>query len=550
MMKLTALADTKGQAKRVGEVSRVLAKYGLADWIKADAPDWLRQWFTQPDGELLSNYTWEERVRLAMLELGTTYIKLGQMLSARPDLVGPRLADELAKLQSATPADPPEVVRATLEAELKQPVTTLFAEFNFKPLGSASIGQVHQATLPDGTDVVVKVQHAGIIEKTQRDLELMVYLADIAERYGPHLGFQPRALVMEFQRQLRRELDLKYEAHNLNQFIRNFQDDPTVKIPQPYDEWSARRVLTMERLEGYTAHQIAAMAESPLDAKLLATNGANLWIEMIFRDGFFHADPHPGNLLALPDGRIGLLDCGMVGRVDDRTRALMEDLVISLTSKDVEGIVDTLLELCAVPPNFERQAFEVEVNDFLGDYLDLPISQTSFSGMINTMLGAIYRFHIIPPANVIMLLKTISLLEGTGQLLDPDFNLQELMRPHITKIVARRYAPEVILRRLTRSLRSWERLILALPRDLNQTLDKIRQGQLEIKLDIVGLDRTAYRLIYGVVVAALLVGSAIVLTAAVPPTFRDISVFGIVGFVIAFVLSIRLLRAIEKSGKL
>ncbi|MCB0178768.1 MAG: AarF/ABC1/UbiB kinase family protein [Anaerolineae bacterium] len=254
--------------------------------------------------------------------------------------------------------------------------------------------------------------------------------------------------------------------------------------------------------------------------------------------------------MALPDGRIGLLDCGMVGRVDDRTRALMEDLVISLTSKDVEGIVDTLLELCAVPPNFERQAFEVEVNDFLGDYLDLPISQTSFSGMINTMLGAIYRFHIIPPANVIMLLKTISLLEGTGQLLDPDFNLQELMRPHITKIVARRYAPEVILRRLTRSLRSWERLILALPRDLNQTLDKIRQGQLEIKLDIVGLDRTANRLIYGVVVAALLVGSAIVLTAAVPPTFRDISVFGIVGFVIAFVLSIRLLRAIEKSGKL
>lgn len=550
MMKLTAFADTKGQAKRVGEVSRVLAKYGLADWIKPDAPDWLRHWFTQADGELLSTYTWEERVRMAMLELGTTYIKLGQMLSARPDLVGPALADELSKLQSATPADPPEVVTATVEAELKQPMATLFTEFNFKPLGSASIGQVHRATLPDGTDVVVKVQHAGIIEKTQRDLELMVYLADIAERYGPHRGFQPRALVMEFQRQLRRELDLKYEAHNLNQFIRNFQDDPTVKIPQPYAELSANRVLTMERLEGYTAHEIAGMAEPPLDAKLLATNGANLWIEMIFRDGFFHADPHPGNLLALPDGRIGLLDCGMVGRVDDQTRALMEDLVLSLTSKDVEGIVDALLELCVIPPDFDRRAFAVEVNDFVGEYLDLPISQTSFSGMINTMVGAIYRFHIIPPANVIMLLKSISLLEGTGQLLDPDFNLQELMRPHITKIVARRYAPEVILRRLTRSLRSWERLIIALPRDLNQTLDKIRQGQLEIKLDIVGLDRTANRLIYGVVVAALLVGSAIVLTAAVPPTFRDISVFGIVGFVIAFVLSIRLLRAIEKSGKL
>lgn len=550
MMKLAAFADTKGQARRVGEVSRVLARYGLADWIKPNAPDWLRQWFTQPDGELLSNYTWEERVRLAIVELGTSFIKLGQMLSARPDLVGPTLADELAKLQADTPADPPEVVRATLEAELGQPVDTLFADFNFKPLGSASIGQVHQAALSDGTDVVVKVQHAGIAEKAQRDLELMVYLAEIAERYGPRLGFEPRALVMEFQRQLRRELDLKFEAHNLNQFIANFQDDPTVKIPTPYSELSASRVLTMDRLVGYTAREIADMAESPLDAKLLAVNGANLWIEMIFRDGFFHADPHPGNLLALPDGRIGLLDCGMVGRVDDRTRALMEDLVIALTGRDIEGIVDALLELCTIPAHFDRRAFVVAVNDFVGDFLDLPISQTSFSAMINTMIGVIYRFHVVPPANVIMLLKTISLLEGTGQLLDPNFNLQELMRPHIAKIVGRRYAPEIILRRLARSLRGWERLIIALPRDLNQALDKIRQDQLEVKLNIIDLDRMANRLIYGVVVAALLVGSAIVLTAAIPPTIGDISLFGIVGFVIAFVLSIRLLRAIEKSGRL
>ena len=316
-MILATITRLDKNAHRLNEILSILGRYGLADWFGNLPYDWIQRRLVAFDGERLGGLTKEARVRLALIELGTTFIKLGQMLSIREDIVGPTLAAELKQLQDRTPPDPPDVVRQTVAAELGQPPEEVFQEFEAAAFASASIAQVHRARLPDGRRVIVKVQHAGIEGKVNGDLDLMIGLAELLQKHVPQLrSYQPVAMTRELRRTLLRELDFSSERHNIETFTRNFAEAKTVHFPTVYPQLCSRRVLTMELLDGILVTHYEELHASEVDLNEVALRAADMYLEMIFRDGFYHADPHPGNFILLPGGVVGVLDFGMVGRMD------------------------------------------------------------------------------------------------------------------------------------------------------------------------------------------------------------------------------------------
>ncbi len=301
-MQLQSVTHIPGDVARASEVVRVLVKYGLAAWLEGTEWEPARRLLTSHTGEILTDQPFAVRLRMALTDLGTTFIKLGQVLGTRPDLVGLDIAAELAKLQSGTPADPPEVVVATVEKELGRPIAECFLEFEREALASASIGQVHRAKLLSGRPVVVKVQHPGIEGTIHRDLNILGNLASLAERQGDLKRYQPAAVVREFSETLMRELDFRREMRSLQQFRRNFADDKTVVFPKPYPELCNGRVLTMQMLKGFSVGNAKKLKKHKIDPEALAKQGAGVFVQMIFRDGFYHADPHPGNMIVMTQG--------------------------------------------------------------------------------------------------------------------------------------------------------------------------------------------------------------------------------------------------------
>jgi ubiquinone biosynthesis protein len=548
-MKFAALTRLERNAHRVGEIITVLAKYGLADWFKGWHYSWIQDRIQTFDGQHIPDLKLEERVRLAFTELGTTFIKLGQVLSTRPDLVGPELAGELAHLQTATPADPPETVQATIEAELGKPPKALFAQFEDAPMASASIAQAHRARLHTGEEVVVKVQRAGIADKILADLDILAGLAELGEKHAPQVRpYQPSAVVRQFRRTLLRELDFTFERRNLEEFAAHFADDATVHFPRAYPEFSTRRVLTMERLDGILGTDSAELAASGADLNEFARRGASMYLQMIFRDAFYHADPHPGNLMLLPDGVVGVLDCGMVGRLDEELAEAVEDMLMAVVNPSATDLAEILLRLGSAPPNTPRDQMRADVADFVADYTGQSIQDMDLSGALNSLLEIIRRYNITLPPPLSLLLRTLVELEGTAQQLSPAFSLAEVIRPFYSTMVRRRLSPRRILSRLQHAYRDWERLVESLPRDLGDVLKRVRDGTFSVHLDHRHLDPVINRLVLGVMTAALLVGSSLLWSMKAPPVLAGVSVFGVAGYLVSVYLGWRLLRAIKKSG--
>jgi ubiquinone biosynthesis protein len=550
-MKFAALTRLERNAHRVGEIIGVLAKYGLADWLKGWNYSWIQERIQTVDGQQIADLRVEERARRACTELGTTFIKLGQMLSTRPDLVGPEMAGELAHLQTAAPADPPERVRATILAEFGQPPEQLFAAFEDTPIASASIAQAHRARLLSGEEVIIKVQHAGISEKVQADLDILAGLAELAEKHAAQVRpYQPIAVVRQFRRTLLRELDFTYERRNLEEFAKHFAGDETVHFPRPYPEMSTRRVLTMERLNGTLGSQLQELAASGADLNEFALRGANMYLRMIFRDAFYHADPHPGNLMLLPGGVVGVLDCGMTGRLDEDLAENIEDMLIALVSPTSSDLAEILLRLGSAPPGTHRDQLRADVADFVADYTGQSIQDLDLSGALNDLMAIIRRYSISLPPPLSLLLRTLVELEGTAQQLSPEFSLAEVIRPFYATMLKKRLSPKRMLGRLQHAYRDWERLVGALPRDLGDVLRRVREGTFSVHLDHRHLDPVVNRLVLGIMAAALIVGSSLLWSMKAPPTIFGVSIFGGAGYLIAMYLGWRLIRAIKKSGDL
>jgi len=395
-MRLSVLTRVEGNARRLGEIVSVLSRYGLADWLAGLNYEWLQGRFVSSNGEQLSKLTHEARIRLALTELGTTFIKLGQILSTRADLVGPELAEELGQLRSNTPPDPPEIVRGTILSELGKPVDVLFTEFDDQPLASASIGQVHRARLPSNQAVVVKVQHAGIEQKIIEDLNITAGLAELLQKHVPRLRpYQPVATVREFRRILLNELNFALERRNLEEFAKNFANNPGVHFPAVFPDLCSRRVLTMEMLQGISAENLEALHQAKVDMEELARRGANMYLEMIFRNGFYHADPHPGNLMLLPGGVVGVLDCGMVGRIDDRISEEIESLLLAVAQKDAREVADVVKRVGSLPPNLNHDALQADVAAFVDEYGCQTLQDNDLSGALNQIFEIIHHYKII-----------------------------------------------------------------------------------------------------------------------------------------------------------
>jgi len=548
-MRLAALTRLDRNAGRLKGIVSILAKYGLADWLSGLDYDWLQQWLVSADGKKLAHLSREARIRMALTELGTTFIKLGQMLSTRSDLIGPALAAELAQLQANTPPDPPEVVRAVVATELGKPPEALFLEFEDRALASASIGQVHRARLQNGQAVVVKLQHPGIEAKVTTDLDLLEGLAALAQEHAAQLRpYQPVALVREFRRTILRELDFVAERRSMQRFAASFAEDETIHVPAVYPSLCTRRVLTMDLLEGVKGSDVDALKNSGADLSEFARRAATMYLQMIFRDGFYHADPHPGNYMLLPGGVVGVLDCGMVGRIDEDLREEIEGLLLAVISRDAQELTDVITRICQAPSGLDRDMLRMEIGDFCSEYVSQSLQEFDFTGAINQLTEIIRRHRLVLPSSCALLLKTLVMLEGISRQLSPDFNLAELLQPYRAKIVQRRLSPSALLRKLQRAYRDWDRLIAELPRDMSNIIRRIRSGTFEVKHEHHRLEKAVNRLALGVVTAALLLAAAQLLSSSGAESFRWLFfLLGSLALAVAAIIGYRLIRAINKD---
>lgn len=558
-MKISSIPHLFRNVKRATEIVAVLSRYGLADWLSHTNIDFAKDQLKNRDGEILARHTREARIRLALTDLGPTFIKLGQLLSTRPDVIGSKLAAELQQLQSNVPADAPETVIALVESELGQPIEDLFAEFDPVPLASASIGQVHRARLMSGEEVVVKVQHQSIERRVQDDLDVISTLAQLAERIPELAPYRPVKTAAEMSRTLRRELDFGREERSLQQFATYFASNPSVHIPRPHTEFCTPRVLTMERLRGLSLHDAAMLVEQGCDLNEIARRGAEIYLQMIFTHGFYHADPHPGNIIVLPGNVIGLIDFGMVGRIEEQLREDIEEMLLTIVQRDVVMLTTLIKRVGTVPPDLDEGAMRADIADFVEQYSTQSLQQFDVSGALNEMTEIIRKYRIMLPAQVSLLIKTLIALEGTTKKLNPNFSLLEVMEPFHRKLMLRRLSPARQIRKFRRIFMQVEHLAEVLPSRILEMLDQVQTGRFDVHLDHRGLGPSVNRLVLGMLASALFLGSSLLLSQKVPPLLfpdnavlgmKDLSLLGISGCAVAILVALRLLRAIGKSGHL
>jgi ubiquinone biosynthesis protein len=548
-MRIEALQRLERHAKRLAEITGILGKYGLSDWFGGLKFPWLADRLRSSDGQALRELTTPQRVRMALTELGTTFIKLGQMLSTRSDLLGPELTEELAELQANVPADAFAVARKLIEEELEGELERLFESFEEEPIAAASIAQVHGAVLPSGQRVVVKVQREGVAKQVGTDLEILQALAELMEKHSDALRpYQPVAIVRQFRKSLLRELDFTVERGNLERFAQAFERDEGVRIPEVHEAFSTLRVLTMERMEGVCGTEREALANSGEDLEAFARRGAGMYLNMVFRDGFYHADPHPGNLLLLPGGVVGVIDCGMVGRLDERLLEDVEGLLFAVVERDAVEVVNLLTKMGAAGLEVDRERFISEIDDFIADYVGRPLADIQIGEALGALFGIIRRFQVVLPPPLALLLRTLILLEGTSRIFHPELSLVELMEPFYARILRRRMSPMRLAKKARRMYRDWDRLLGRLPRDLRELLERFSDGTLTVHLDHRHLDPIVNRLVMGVIAAAVFLGSTELWSRQAPPLLGGVSVFGAVGYLFSAFLIWRLLRAIRKSG--
>jgi ubiquinone biosynthesis protein len=496
------------------------------------------------------------RLRMVFEELGATFIKLGQILSTRHDLLPPAYQAELSRLQDGVAPIPPDVVRQLVTAELGRPIDAVFARFDLTPLASASIGQAHAASLPDGTEVVVKVRRPGVVEQVEEDLEILQNLAEMASRRWELADqYDLPGLAAEYGQTLREELDYLREARNAERFRANFANDPDIHIPRVFREMTTSRMLTLERIRGVKIDDLAALDAAHIDRQELARRATKIILRMVFEDGFFHADPHPGNFFVEAGGRIGLIDFGMVGFIDERTKEQLVGMLTAITAQDADRMAAVLQELGGARQRIDRIALRRDLDHALRQYYGQQLADIRISAVFSDTLGIIRRYHLQLPTNLALLVKAIVMEEGLGVQLDPNFNLAAALAPYARRLLAHEYSPLLWARRLSVVSLDAARLGVDLPQQLSQIINDLQRGNLEVAARPVGLEPYLYaaerivnRVVFGILTAAFVIGLAMMLTADRPHGFAQWSgVFFALGIAGAIVLGIYVLWQLLRS---
>jgi ubiquinone biosynthesis protein len=533
--------------ERLDQIGEVFTKYGFAAWVQrggglvsARAIEGFVDRHVDPEIVAMSD---GERLRRALTELGTTWVKFGQMLSLRPDVVGDDVAGELAKLQAAVPPDPTGVAQLLVERELGGSVSELYRAFDPDPMASGSVAQVHRATLHDGTAVAVKVLHDGVEHRVSEDLELMEGIASYLEREDPGLAqLRPTVIVGEFSQMLHDAVDLSKELQNLQRFALNFVDEPDIVIPTPYPELSRRRVLTMSLISGAPLTDRVGVEATGWDVEALVRRAADVYLEMIFRDSLYHADPHPGNLL-LPDGsHIAILDFGDVGRISSMRKRQLEDMVIAAGTHDLDGLIDVIVEITTPSPSVDMKRLRSQIDGWLNRYLLTGVAHLDMNGIINTGMQLLHDNGLVLPADLSLLFRVLLELQGIGRELNTEVRVAELLEPYMKKLLAERFDPRRIARHAGRTFRGWDRLVASLPGDIDDIVQQIRTGKVGADFRIHDADGAVDQLVDGLVAAASVLASAQLISRRTGPTFGSISVPGVVAAGVGMLTWQRLIR--------
>ncbi|HKU46854.1 MAG TPA: AarF/UbiB family protein [Burkholderiales bacterium] len=500
-----------------------------------------------------------QRMRMALEELGPTFVKLGQLMATRVDLFPPRWIAEFEKLQADVPPVPFEALLPELERALGRSPFEVFRDIDTTAHAAASIAQVHRARLQDGTAVVLKVRRPGVRETIEADLRLLRRVSELIESEIPEARrYRPAEIAEQFAKSLEREADFVTETRNIERFAKNFAGDPHVVIPRIYPEYTSDVLLVQEHVDGIPATDISAVVKANLDRKLLAARGVDAFLKMILIHGFFHADPHPGNVFYLADHRLVIIDFGMVGRLSPQRRRQVIDLLAGLTRMAEEPMMDVLLDW-AGDAYVDEVKLASDVNEMVFDYEGIPLKDIRVGAVIRQFAAIVREHSIVLPSDLSLMFKALITLEGLGRQYDPDFHIVDHLAPLVRSTIGERYQPSELARRARGALGEFLNLVGSVPRDFARLLREARRGKLRVDLDLkrldtfgARLDRTLDRVTVGIMTASLVIGSAIVLTVQDGPTFLGVPVLpalGLLGYVLAVLNSLWIVYGIWRSGR-
>lgn len=549
--------------KRYRQVLGILIKYGFGHIVEQLNIDYYYELGKRivslgTASHELERLTQAARFRLALEELGPTFIKLGQILSTRPDIVPADILDELQKLQDHIPAVATDEIKAQIHRELGYPTTELFEDFEPAPLATASIAQVHCGTLKSGEKIVCKVRRPGIEPIIETDLDIMMGLAYLVEKHLPGGElYDPVGLVREFRRTIHRELDFSREGRTTERFAANFADDETVHIPKVFWEYTGQTVLTLEYVSGIKISNQDQLKEAGLDLEIIARNGADNFLKQVFIHGLFHADPHPGNIHVLPGNILCIFDFGMVGRLDDDLKLHLTELLLCVLRRDVDHLISQLLYSGELHDESNIKNLKRDLTEFIDDYYDIMLQDLKVGKLLIDFVEILTEYQIKFPSNLMLLSRALFVMEGIGRQLDPNFNMVAQLKPFAEQIIKDRYSPTSIAKDAARTLQSYQALGKSLPRDIKEFINRINRNKFKIDVEHRGferlindLDKSSNRISFSMIIAALIVGSSLIMQVDKGPMLSGFPILGLLGYSVAGFLGLGLAIAILRSGRM
>ena len=463
-------------------------------------------------------------------ELGTTFIKLGQLLSTRPDVVGDDIANELANLQDDNPAISYEEVKSIVERELNGNIDELFESFSHEELATASIGQVHEAKLITGERVAIKVQKEGITDKIDLDLKIMKFIANRADKWNSDLKkLNLPGIMDEFDRTIHKEIDYNNEFMNMQRIELNFTDNPNIHIPESYPKYCSSKVLTMEFIDGTKLSDVYESDSEEFDKKLLAKNLLDSYLQQLFIDGFFHGDPHPGNIMILENNVICYLDLGMMGIFDEDFKRNLSEVMILFVDQDIDGLINQLMYMDILDYDVDTRVLKRDLTDLFGRYFGVELNR--FNGVLEELLSLMQDYGVILPNEVVTMARGLSMIEAAAQNLDPEIDVFALIKPVAKQIARERLNPKKYLKSKKSNLILYEHMIRGLPKLLTRTIHKIEENELQFRLEVDITDKVSIIAL----VSALIIGSSVV---SFGPMVYDMPLISLIGYLIAIILSI------------
>ena len=497
--------EDRNNLKRLQEIIKVLSKYEFGYLVeKIKLKHKIPLVSPSYDYESLEELdeTTPERLRLVLQELGPTFIKLGQTLSTRPDLVGRKIANEFAKLQDDNPPIEFDVIRGVVEHELGSPIDMIFSSFDAEPLGSASIGQVHSAVLKSGEKVAIKIQKPGVEKFIRSDISIMQFLAKRIDSYVPQFKiYNVPAIVEEFKRSILKEIDYENEAMNLKRFSYNFKDDETVHVPKLYSKYSTLKVITMELVVGKKISDITE-AEG-FDLKLIAERGAVSYFKQVIDYGFFHADPHPSNIYILDDNVVCYIDFGMMGVLDEEFKQNLAELIIYFIDNNVNGMINQLKYMDMIDEQYvDTKSLKYDLTDMMYKYYGTELNEVH--GGMNDLINLMRKYHVTMPREFVLLARGIGMVEETGGKLDPTFNAVLVCKPIIKQVIRKKLTPLNFVDYVKKNIIEMEHVLKNVPLTITKTLYKLEEGEIRIKIEHEGLERITNKLSVALILSALL----------------------------------------------